>query len=71
MLTLDSELAKLTDQIALQARRRDLAQRSVQRYEALVNSEFVSPVQLQTQQEGLIDQDAQLRSLERALEPAA
>ena len=66
LLTLDSELAKLTDEIALQARRRDLAQRSVQRYEALVSSDFVSPVQLQTQQETLIDQDARLRSLERA-----
>ena len=50
----------------LQARRRDLAQRSVKRYEDLVASEFVSPVQVQNQQEMLIDQDGRLRTLERA-----
>jgi membrane fusion protein len=66
LATLDNELVKLADEIALQVRRRDLAARSVTRYEDLVASNFVSPVQVQTQQESLIDQDARLRSLERA-----
>ena len=66
MLNLDSELIKLDDEVALQVRRRELAQRSVKRYEDLVASNFVSPVQVQAQQEALIDQDGRLRALERA-----
>lgn len=64
--TLNSELAMLADEVALQSQRKQLAQRSLQRYEDLVKADFVSPVQVQAQQEGLIDQDARLRSLERA-----
>ena len=64
--TIDSELRKLDDEIALQARRKELAERSVKRYEELANSRFVSPVQVQNQQEALIDQDARFRALERA-----
>ena len=64
--TIDSELRKLDDEIALQGRRKELSERSVKRYEDLANSKFVSPVQVQTQQEALIDQDARLRSLERS-----
>ena len=66
LLSLESELAKLDDEIALQARRRDLAEHSVKRYEVLVASNFVSSVQVQTQQEALIDQDSRLRALERS-----
>lgn len=64
--TLDGELAKLNDEVALQSRRRDLAARSVRRYEELVEAEFVSPIQVQSQQEALLDQDGRLRALERA-----
>lgn len=63
---LDSELAKLDDEIALQERRKALAEQSVKRYEELAVARFVSPTQVQTQQEALIDQDGRLRSLERA-----
>lgn len=66
LVTLDNELVKLADEIVLQVRRRELAARTVTRYEDLVASNFVSPVQVQTQQESLIDQDSRLRSLERA-----
>jgi membrane fusion protein len=64
--TIDSELAKLDDEISLQTRRKELAELNVKRYEDLVNAKFVSPVQVQTQQEALIDQDVRLSSLERA-----
>lgn len=61
------ELENIEDEIALQKRRRDLAATSVQRYEKLVLNKFVSPIQVQQQQEILIDQDAKLKSLERTL----
>ena len=64
--TIDSELRKLDDEIALQGQRKELAERSVKRYEDLATSKFVSPVQVQNQQEALIDQDARFRALERA-----
>jgi membrane fusion protein len=64
--TLDSELVKLTDEIALQGQRKELAQRSVKRYEELASLNFVSSVQAQTQHETLLDQDSRLRSLERS-----
>lgn len=62
---IDSELRKLDDEVALQARRKDLAEKSAKRYDDLVAAKFVSPVQAQTQQEALIDQEARLRLLER------
>lgn len=65
LANIDNELAKLDDEVALQVRRRELAERSVKRYEELVASNFVSPIQAQTQQEGLLDQDSRLRALER------
>lgn len=64
--TIDSELRKLDDEITLQGRRKELAERSVKRFEDLATSKFVSPVQVQNQQEALIDQDARFRALERA-----
>ena len=63
---INSELARLDDEIALQGRRKELAEHKVKRYEDLVNAEFASPVELQTQQEALIDQGARLQSLARA-----
>ena len=65
LANIDNELAKLDDEVALQVRRRELAERSVKRYEELVASNFVSPIQAQTQQESLLDQDSRLRALER------
>lgn len=65
--SLDNELLKIEDEIALQQRRRDIAATTLQRYERLVESEFVSSIQVQQQQEALIDQDARLKSLERDL----
>lgn len=64
--TLDNELRKLDDEIVLQGRRKELAEKSVKRFEDLATSMFVSPVQVQNQQEALIDQDARFRALERA-----
>jgi membrane fusion protein len=64
--TLDSELEKLADEVVLQGQRKALAQRSVNRYEELASSNFVSPIQAQAQQESLLDQDARLRALERS-----
>ena len=66
LITLDSELAKLADEVLLQGQRRQLAQRSVERYDELATASFVSPIQVQTQREALIDQDARLHALERA-----
>lgn len=63
--TIDSELAKLDDEISLQSRRKEMADLNLKRYEGLANAKFVSPIQVQNQQEALIDQDARLRSLER------
>ena len=63
--SLDSELAKLDDEVALQGQRRELADRNVKRYEELVASNFVSPIQLQAHEEALLDQDSRLRALER------
>lgn len=65
LANIDNELAKLDDEVALQVRRRELAEHSVKRYEELVTANFVSPIQAQTQQEGLLDQDSRLRALER------
>lgn len=65
--SLDIELEKITDEIELQKRRRDIAATSLRRYEQLADSKFVSAIQVQQQQETLIDQDARLKSLERNL----
>jgi membrane fusion protein len=63
---LDGELAKIDDEISLQGQRKAFAEKSVHRYEELAAARFVSPIQVQTQQEALIDQSSRLRSLERA-----
>jgi membrane fusion protein len=68
--SLDIELGKIKDEIDLQKRRRSIAAASLQRYERLADSKFVSASQVQQQQEALIDQDARLKSLERNLASA-
>lgn len=65
LASIGTELSKLDDELAVVHRRRQLAERTVQRFEELVASNFVSPIQVQTQQEALLDQDGRLRSLER------
>ena len=62
---IDAELLKLGDEIAIQARRRAYAEQSVKRYEELVSANFVSPLQAQSQQESLLDQEGRLSTLER------
>jgi membrane fusion protein len=64
---LDIEIRKAQDGIQLQIRRRDLATKSLQRYEELGASQFVSPIQVQQQQENLLEQDGRLQTLEREL----
>jgi membrane fusion protein len=62
---LSEEIARLDDEIALQVRRRQLAEKSLRRYEDLIAAGFVSSAQVQGQQEALIDQSSRSRSLER------
>jgi membrane fusion protein len=62
---LDGELSKVVDEVSLQTRRRQLAERNVQRFEALVAANFVSLAQLQGHEESLLEQNARLQALER------
>lgn len=62
---LENELMKLSEEIDLETRRRNLALLNIQRYEDLVKANFMSPAQLQTQQDALLEQEAKLNSLER------
>lgn len=63
--SIDMELERLTAEIVLQQRRTKLAEANVKRYENLVQEKFVSPIQMQQQQESLIDQESKFQSLER------
>ncbi len=62
---LNAELAKLGDEIALQARRKQLAQSALTRQEGLAAAKFISNANVEQAQEQLIDQDARLAAFER------
>ena len=60
-----SERTKLDDEVALQARRKALAQTALAQQENLAAARFISNAHLRQAQEQLIDQDARFASLER------
>ncbi len=62
---LSAELAKLGDEIALQARRKQLAQSALTRQEGLAAARFISNANVEQAQEQVIDQDARLAAFER------
>lgn len=62
---MESELAQLSVERALQQRRVDSARVTVDRYRKLVDSRFVSPAQLQQKDDELLEQQAKLQALER------
>lgn len=65
LIQLQNELEKLDGEISLQRQRRELAKANLARYEKLAAANFISVAQLQTQQDGLLDQDVRLTSIER------
>lgn len=65
--SLDTEIGKVEDEVALQQRRRDIATANLQRYEQLEARQFVSSQQVQQYQDTLIEQEARLKALERNL----
>jgi membrane fusion protein len=62
---LEMEIRRAEDEAALAERRRALAAQQVARQEELLRSGFVSPAQLQTQQQELLDHDTRLQQLSR------
>jgi membrane fusion protein len=61
-----AEIRRITDQIALQQRRVEMALTTLKRYSDLAASNFVSPVQVQDKQAELLDQEQRLGELQRA-----
>lgn len=64
---LDSETAQLKQELILARRRSELAHDSVGKYQALLDSGYVSPSQLQQKQEDAIDADTRVSSCQRNL----
>ena len=62
---LGNELAKLDNQIAGQQDRVKLAQETLQRYQGLLQQDYISKEQFQQKQEELLDQKNRQQSLER------
>ena len=62
---LGGERAKLDDEVALQSRRKALAQSALAQQENLAAARFISSAHLNQSKEQLIDQDARFASLER------
>jgi len=62
---LGNELAKLDNQIAGQQDRVKLAQEALQRYQGLLQQDYISKEQFQQKQEDLLDQKNRQQSLER------
>ncbi|SFD27576.1 HlyD family secretion protein [Collimonas sp. OK412] len=62
---LGNELAKLDNQIAGQQDRVKLAQETLQRYQGLLQQDYISKEQFQQKQEDLLDQKNRQQSLER------
>ncbi len=54
LAAIDAEIARLDHEMAIHAARRRLAQRSVERYEALAATGFVAPAQAQAKQDELL-----------------
>lgn len=62
---LDAESSQLVREIELQQTRRQLAQASLDRFQHLATSGFVSSIQLQQKQEEMLAQEARQKELER------
>ncbi len=65
--TLQAELRQAGEERALQQRRVQLAQTTLERHEKLAQDGFVAQAQVQTRQEELLDAKARLQSAERQL----
>lgn len=63
--SLTNELAKLANQIAGQHDRVSLAEETLQRYQGLLQQDYISKEQFQQKQEDLLDQKNRQQSLER------
>lgn len=66
-----AETQRVDQQVVLQHRRIEIAKADVSRFADLVNSHFVSPVQLQSKEAELLDQQERLGDLQRARAAAA